>query len=370
MKTENSPANPESMETGKELSGKAAHKIRSGWAKFWLATFSVVLVFGLLEGAARIYVAKVYGKSTFGMMWKFSYEPFTLMRTNDKFYREIPPKGDNFRILLLGGSTADLMPDAMISATFSKALNRKVDVVNLGQGGFVLNQELVAFALHGIKTKPDLVLTIDGANDLMNTAKTGKPGLPYSNDFIAMAVEKPITNAVFGILRHSQFVNCLNKLRERQFEKKVHADQTLINQTVDLVGEAHLSISSMAHGCNAPHVMVLQPYLHLRKTIVPEEKNIIAPFLYRGEYTGKGMLRILERLESQRAQHVGESYLIDGLKAFDTTTGLVFKDEAHFTEPAKQIFCDYIVSELTKQGFFQKHALPSKDPNSAGAAPH
>lgn len=349
----------------KSNAGTRKYKIRSKWAKFWLALLSVAIVFAMLEVAARIYVAKVYGKATFGMMWKFEYEPYTLIRTNDRFHRQVPPKGDTYRILLLGGSTADQLPDDMLSGTFSKALNRKVDVVNLGQGGFVLNQELVSFALHGLKTRPDLVITLDGTNDIMNTAKTGKPGMPYSNDFIAMAVEKPFTNALFGLLRESQFINCLNKLRERQFEKKVHEDETLITATVDQVAEGERSISEMAYGCGAPHVMVVQPYIQLRKTVQPEEVSIVAPFEYRIAYTAKGMKRIVERLRSEEAGHAGACYFIDGTQAFDNTTDVCFTDEAHLTKPAKQMLCDYIVAELGKQGFFQK--LPASAGHEIGA---
>jgi lysophospholipase L1-like esterase len=359
MSTSTPQISPPSPKTSEGADSKN-YKIRSGWTKLFLALFSVTLILGLLEVAARIYVAKKYGEATFGMSWKFNYEPYALTRTDDRLSKPVAPKGDHFRILVLGGSTASLVPDAMLSESFAKILNRKVDVVNLGQGGHILNQERVIFALHGIKTKPDLVITLDGANDIMSTAKTGKPGLPYSNDFIALAVEKPITNGFFGLFRDSQFVNCLNKLRERQFEKKVHGDDTLMNATVDHVVEAQQSISAMAHGCGAPHAMVVQPYLHLRKSVLPAEKKIVEVFGYRGEYTGKGMQRIVDRLTQEKPQHTGECYLINGTQAFDASDKLCFTDEAHLTEDGNRILCDYIASELVKQGFLTKR--------SAGAA--
>ena len=74
-------------------------------------------------------------------------------------------------------------------------------------------------------------------------------------------------------------------------KKKVHEDETLITATVDQVAEGERSISEMAYGCGAPHVMVVQPYIQLRKTVQPEEVSIVAPFEYRIAYTAK--LRVL-----------------------------------------------------------------------------
>lgn len=51
------------------------------WAKLALIVVPVTLVLLGLEGAARLYVWKVYGAQDHGMNWKFHYEPYVLTRT-------------------------------------------------------------------------------------------------------------------------------------------------------------------------------------------------------------------------------------------------------------------------------------------------
>lgn len=332
------------------------YQLRSRKAKWLLALGSIIVVFGLLEVAARIYVARKYGKATFGMNWKFSYEPYLITRTDDRLEVAVPPKSEKFRVLLIGGSTASLVPPQFLADAFTRTLNRDTEVVNLGQGGYILNQERIMLALHGIKLKPDLVITLDGNNDIMSTAKTGKPGLPYSDGFVRMAVEQPIANGLFGFLRESQFINCLNKLRERKYEKQIQGDTSLLDATIAHVGETQEAISVMSHGLGAPHVMVVQPYLHLRKTVRPEEKEIVDVFAYRADYTGKGIRGIYDHLVKTQAQHAGETYVIDGTKAFDASEAVCFTDEAHLTEEGNRILCDYIAKSLSAQGFPQKTA--------------
>ena len=63
--------------------------------------------------------------------------------------------------------------------------------------------------------KPDLLITLDGVNDFVTTTKMHKPGVSCQSGCIALGVDHPILNAFASLLRKSQFINSLNKLRER-----------------------------------------------------------------------------------------------------------------------------------------------------------
>jgi hypothetical protein len=172
---------------GADCSPAGRYRLRSWKAKAGMAVVSLVLTFAGLELAARFYVAKKFGDARHGMNWRFHYEPYLLTRTDERMRRLVPPKGAAFRILLVGGSTAALVPDSMLAEEFGRLIGRPVEVINLGQGGYILNQERVMLLLHGVATRPDIVITLDGANDLVTASKTGRPGVTYSNDFIALS---------------------------------------------------------------------------------------------------------------------------------------------------------------------------------------
>ena len=84
----------------------------------------------------------------------------------------------------------------------------------LAENGYILNQEKVMLMLRGISSKPDLIISLDGANDFVITSKLHRTGETYQAGLVEMAVERPFLNAVFAVARKSQFVNALAKFRE------------------------------------------------------------------------------------------------------------------------------------------------------------
>jgi hypothetical protein len=327
------------------------YRLRSWKAKVVMVLGSLALTFGGLEWAARIYVSKKYGDSRHGMNWRFHYEPYVLTRTDERLRRAVPPKGAAFRIVLVGGSTAALVPDGMLAEEFGRLAGRPVEVINLGQGGFILNQERVALLLHGLAARPDVVITLDGANDLVTASKTGRPGITYSNDFIALAVERPLLNGLFGFVRDSQFINCANKLRERRIERAAHEDAALLDSTVAHITEALRSISTIAHGLEVPHVMIIQPYASLRANLRGDERAQAAAYAYRAPFMAEGFRRVIARLQAEAGTFPGAVHFIDATTAFDSTDAGCFIDEVHLTEDGNRLLCRHIADSLRRQGF-------------------
>lgn len=340
-------------ESGAEVAGGGAvgaaspqrYRLKSWGARLALAAVSLLLTLGVLEVAARAYVKWRYGDAAHGMNWRFAYEPYLLTRTDERLHREVPAKGGSLRVLMVGGSTAALVPDALLASELEAALRRPVEVINLGQGGYILNQERIALLLHGLKLQPDLVITLDGANDLVTASKTGEPGLTYSNGFIELAVERPWVNALFGAVRHSQFVNCLNKLRERRAERRSHGDERVLGRTVEHVREALESITAMSRGKGAAHLAVVQPYLYLRTSRTAEEEQLASAFAYRGDYMSRGFRALAARLREASAQAPGRT-LLDATGAFDGTSEACFIDEVHLTEAGNRLLCRHIAAAV------------------------
>ncbi|MGY8690628.1 MAG: hypothetical protein ACKVHP_23190, partial [Verrucomicrobiales bacterium] len=286
------------------------------WMKLALMIIPMGIVVAGLEGAARLYVWKKYGSQDHGMNWKFSYEPYILTRTDDRFYKEVPPKSDAFRVLVIGGSTASLIPSADLEKALEPVIGNKVEVINLAQGAYIMNQERITFLIHGVQVEPDLLITLNGANDLVTASKTLRPGIAYANDFVQLGVERPVLNGMLGVIRDSQFINCVNKLRERRVEGKAHGDEALMVKTIDHCEEALRSMAVMAKGLEIPHYMFLQPYIHLRTNLKDDEKALAVTSAHRGEYTAKGFRNLLERFHG--ASFPNNAHFVDATTAFDS----------------------------------------------------
>ncbi len=326
----------------------ASRQVRRTWAKAALLILPVTIVLLGLEGAARLYVWKVYGSQNHGMNWKFMYEPYTLTRTDDRLHETVPPKSDAFRVLVIGGSTANLIPTEPLEEALASVVGREVEVINYGQGAYILNQERITFLLHGFKLEPDLLITLNGANDLVTASKTLQPGLAYANDFIKLGVERPVLNGLLGLIRNSQFINCVNKLRERSVEGKAHGDETLLERTVDHCEEALRSMAIMAKGLEIPHYMFLQPYIHLRANLSEDEKALAAAYAYRGDYTAKGFRALRDRLQS--SDFPENVRFVDATRAFDDLEAACFIDEVHLTEEGNQALIAFMTRAIAKHG--------------------
>ena len=105
---------------------KSERHVRFGGLKGFCVKVAFLTIPGIailagLEIVARLYVWKNYGDQNHGINWRFEYEPYVLTKTNTKIHTDYPPKGDAFRIVVVGGSTASLVPDDAI-AQAQKAL--------------------------------------------------------------------------------------------------------------------------------------------------------------------------------------------------------------------------------------------------------
>ncbi len=240
------------------------------------------------------------------------------------------------------------MPPEMLEAAFEPVVGREVEVINYGQGAYIMNQERITLLLHGMKVKPDLLLTLNGANDIVTTSKTLRPGIAYANDFVALGVNRPVFNGLLGLIRNSQFVNCVNKLRERSVEGKAQENDALLGETIDHCEEALTSMAQIAKGMDIPHLMVLQPYIHLRNNLSDEEKAVAKIYAYRGTYTAKGFRALRERMTA--TEFPGQVHVIDATKAFDQTEEICFIDEVHLTEAGNRAMIDYIAQQAAQQG--------------------
>ncbi|MFQ5515221.1 MAG: GDSL-type esterase/lipase family protein [Myxococcota bacterium] len=118
---------------------------------------------------------------------------------------EIEPRG--LRVLLLGGSTAwgysARSNDETIAAYLQAYLrvngerapalrDQPVEVLNGGVFGYVSWQEALAYAVYHRKLRPDVVVVLDGANDVYSAILHGRAGLPIRFDASRKPYLKPV----------------------------------------------------------------------------------------------------------------------------------------------------------------------------------
>lgn len=315
-----------------------------------ISVFVILAVF--VEIGTRILIYKKYGHSTKGRSWRVRYESYLLFKWDNRMHIPYPPKEDKYRILILGGSTAAFVPNQIVEETFQKVVNKKVEVINLAMPGYIVNQEAIMLILYGVKLDPDLVITLDGANDIVCVTKKMKAGIVYQNKFIELAMYHPFQNMIFTILRRSQFINSINILKERRIEKSVQLDSNYVNATLDhLVGSLN-SISVITKGLGVPYIMVLQPYIHLKESITKQEKTDPSTMshLYRKSF----MIVTFNKLDKRMSNHhlMGEVYYVNGSNAFDNET--CFTDEVHLTKHGNRLLCQYILKIAMASGFYSK----------------
>lgn len=318
--------------------------------KLVLVFVPTLLLLVLAELVVRAYVWANFGSHDYGMRWEFSYEPYLLVKKRDKFSITYPEKNDQYRVLVLGGSTAAQVPDSMLERQLEAVSSKDIEIINLAQPGYIVNQERIALLLYGIRLAPDMILTLDGANDFVTASKLGIVGLPYQNTFIEMAVDAPLQNAVFAVLKRSQLVNSLNKLRERQLEQQIADDPGLRKETLDHLAEFHRSVGVIADGLEIPYVQVLQPFIHLRSTISEREAKLTPSYDYRKEYLRDMFVAMSQRMNGAS---IAEKWLfIDATRAFDSVSSEVecFSDQVHLTEDGNRELTRFISSKISQTG--------------------
>ncbi|OAN55065.1 SGNH/GDSL hydrolase family protein [Magnetospirillum moscoviense] len=134
-----------------------------------------------------------------------------LVNYNDKGYRgdsftTLGPKtADEIRVVITGGSAAQswgIGPrctlDARIQAILEKRFpDRTIRIVNLAGAAWKSFQELIALELHGLHMAPDLVVVLDGFNDIQHGFD-----MPPNQAYLAGAIEFAFERYHNGALRN------------------------------------------------------------------------------------------------------------------------------------------------------------------------
>ena len=176
----------------------------------------------VLEISARIFLKIKLGDQNAGLPMRnknLEYKPFVMYGENwDQIFKNFTDDLDeeNFNVLLIGGSTAENFPEEILEKSLKKKLNTKVKVFNAGYGGYISSQELIILTRYTNKLKPDLVINLNGANDIIHSLKKNvEPGTFYLNNTYKLFLTKPYLAPLFKILQSSQLYNIFLRISDK-----------------------------------------------------------------------------------------------------------------------------------------------------------
>ncbi len=310
-----------------------------------------------------------YGRHDKGFHHVFTYETFLIARSNERFQVRHEPKGDQFRILILGGSTADQlwgMPKDLYSELFGKLTTKRLEVLNFAQAGSITSQELIMLARYGLRIEPDLVIAIDGVNDIVTVSKGSPPGVPYTDAYVQLAMNKPFLNAIVSVASTFTVRQRAQKARRTAEEKALQANAQSVDLAISEYLANHAAMASIANGVGARFVSVLQPYIHLRQVNTPSEKALrtMANYAYRKEFMTDALSKL--RGELVRQKRAANASFVDSIPVCDGSTDDCFVDEAHLTGRGKTLLLTLIADGLLKQRVMAP-TVPVAASNSSGA---
>lgn len=310
---------------------KAAAHLGSHSCGRWLALgFGVILAAFLTEGGARAWLWIARGNSTIGLPERtqyLGYRPFVMFGPDwDAILGRLRRQADDgrYRVLLIGASTAEAFPPRVLEEALGKRFAGKAfEVINAAYGAYNARQELILVALWGSELRPDMIVSLDGANDLRHRLDADRAGTFFLDPAYAFALEHPWLAPLADLTRHSQALQGFRRLAAR---RSIQGSEHYADAIPVYVSAEH-AINVLAKGLAAARVIVLQPFLGFKKPLSAEERQFKV-YSYREEV----MQTLLERTSGelvQLATRDGVTFL-DGRTAFEGIPGTVFSDDVHF----------------------------------------
>ena len=300
--------------------------------KILLINFIVFIsILIVLEISARIYLKIKLGDQNAGLPMRnknLEYKPFVMYGENwDQIFKNFINElnEDDINVLLIGGSTAENFPDEILEKSLKNKLNKEVKVFNAGYGGYISSQELIILTRYGNKLNPDIVINLNGANDIIHSIKKNvEPGTFYLNNTYELFLTKPYLAPFIKILQSSQLYNAFSRISERKKKEKYILTDYI--KHLDIYLENVESMSVFCKGLGIKYLNVLQPHV-IFKTMKHENEKNFTLLDYRNEIVKSLYLTTKERFQSNISL---KNIFLDSTLIFENINEHVFSDDVHF----------------------------------------
>jgi lysophospholipase L1-like esterase len=331
-----------------------------------LVAFNTLLLLALCEGGAR--VAEWARPESDDLT--FDYAPYRMLRMargpwplNREGFRarELESYRHSFLVVFLGGSVClgvGTNPGPAVPERLEEALHRagmnEAAVLNLCQGGAPSAQELAIFLEYGLPLGPQVVLSFNGANDLMHPRPVGEDSaanLPYRNSEIAARLD-----AQHGFGPHLALMRVAGRIARRGGSARASGPAVPPEAILNSYLYSTEVVRTLTVSQGGLHAVLLQPTVHYQKPWSEEEA---AMWRARRPVDGGEISRYVSGLFASAAGALRQwsaetgAPLFDLTPVFARTPETVYSDSVHFTGERGYRM---IHEELVRQGLLEKIA--------------
>ena len=317
-----------------------------------------LLLVTFIELSARFFIFLKIGNSTAGLQERthhLRYQPFVMYGPNwDKVVKEFQANTsqNNCIVALIGGSTAESFPVKELENELTKAAGTSVRIFNGAKGGYNSRQQAIVANLWLPSIKPKLIISLDGANDILHRPRQSRGGTFYLSDTYNEFLSNPLTAPLNSLIINSQALYGLSRLMSRESFR----DKPEYSDLVTIYMSAQKSIDATAKGIGSKRLYFLQPF-HSFKQRKTGEELAFTHYDYRKKYGQKYFNIISEKLEDLSSQ-TGTAY-IDGRNSYDGTDKHVFTDDVHLTPEGYRIIAKQVGSIAKSNNLLEECAKNS-----------
>jgi hypothetical protein len=339
--------------TGTVAAEMAAPARRTGlYGRVAIVVLNLIILLALIETGCWLAAGSSAGMFDDALS-RMGYSPYRMNKVasahfplNADGFRAKPldqyPRDDRYTIVFLGGSVCMGMGGAngqplseLLEAELHRAGMAKAQVVNLGQGGAVAAQELAILVHYGLPLKPRMVVSFNGANDLLRLRPlggVGTPGTPYLNDDCEFIWDHWENGSNLGrMLAHTYTARRLGKIARRLGPSPRDKGPAVPIETAVSAYVSQLDIvTHLARGYGIRHLVALQPSVFAGKTLSDEEGRWIAKHYTLEQRAHAERLITHARTELGRWGAANAVTTIDLTDAFLDQPATVYLDSVHF----------------------------------------
>lgn len=315
-----------------------------------------LLLLGILEFGARLFLSYYINNANAGIKERnqhLSYRVFTMWgqdfnQLSDDFLEN--RSDGEFRILLLGASTAGEFTDGghgllTLENEFSMIIPEasSISLFNASVGGFNIRQEAISLLITAPKIKPDLILVLDGANDIQHAIRPNvAPGTTYVDNTYKIILQNPYLGPIIQLIQKSQLYNGLLRYFQHNSFNEVSISNNL-SESLNLYLNDRQFISDYAIGSQTPVIFMLQPYVGFSQD--PDDTLAKSRYKYRQETVIKAF-DVIDQNSQQLRCYVNSNY---NLK--DQQLKLNFIDDVHFKNSISYEFMAKLFADKYRECF-------------------
>ena len=329
-----------------------------------LIIVNTLVLLALAEGAAR--VAERVHPGTDEVT--FAYSPYRMLKMTHAPWRlnrdgfragEVETYRDSFLVEFLGGSVCvgvgenpgETVPERLEEALHQAGLVR-ARVLNLCQGGAVSAQELAIFVEYGLPLHPQVVISFDGANDVLHPSPVGddsEANLPYRNAQIEARVDGRDGFSHLALARVAARI--AQRFRESGPTQGVPVEERAVLDSYLYHLAAVRTLTEADHGLYA---VAFQPTLHYLKPWSAEET---AMWGRRRSRDGEQLTNVIRGRYGRAREALiewagaGGVTLYDLSPVFTHASATIYSDSVHFHGPLGYAT---LFSELARQGLIDR----------------